>query len=269
MTTQWGYSEANGPSVWPKLFPQAAGEHQSPVNIQTRQTRQDSDLQSNPLKWTYVPENTRSLVNPGYCWRVDVNGTGSELCGGPLEYNYVLEQFHCHWGCSDQRGSEHTVDGKEYSGELHLVHWNKTKYSSFAEALGQPDGLAVLGVFLQVGKAHPELEKIANLLPFITHKGDRITIPSAVDPAKFLPKNPAYWTYFGSLTTPPFSESVTWILFKDAMEVSQDQLEAFRNLRCHDVCEERPYDDVDGQVINNYRPPLPLGNRELREFGGH
>jgi carbonic anhydrase len=47
-------------------------------------------------------------------------------------------------------GSEHTVDGKEYSGELHLVHWNKTKYGSFAEALGQPDGLAVLGVFLQV-----------------------------------------------------------------------------------------------------------------------
>jgi carbonic anhydrase len=158
-----------GPSVWPKLFPQAAGEHQSPVNIQTRQTRQDSDLHSKPLKWTYVPENTRSLVNPGYCWRVDVNGTGSELTGGPLEQTYVLEQFHCHWGCSDQRGewecclelslvstnswfsgSEHTVDGKEYSGELHLVHWNKTKYTSFAEALGQPDGLAVLGVFLQV-----------------------------------------------------------------------------------------------------------------------
>jgi carbonic anhydrase len=93
-----------GPSVWPKLFPQAAGEHQSPVNIQTRQTRQDSDLHSKPLKWTYVPENTRSLVNPGYCWRVDVNGTGSELTGGPLEQTYVLEQFHCHWGCSDQRG---------------------------------------------------------------------------------------------------------------------------------------------------------------------
>lgn len=61
-----------------------------------------------------------------------------------------MEQFHCHWGCSDNSGSEHTVDGTSYAGELHLVHWNSTKYNSFAEAAGHPDGLAVLGVFLQV-----------------------------------------------------------------------------------------------------------------------
>lgn len=102
-----------------------------------------------PLSWKYVPENTRSLVNPGYCWRVDVNGDGSELTGGPLgDDKYKLEQFHCHWGCSDGKGiffverrrhrlkthwmkfrfrflltnsgSEHTVDGLSYSGELHL-----------------------------------------------------------------------------------------------------------------------------------------------------
>lgn len=104
-----------------------------------------------PLKWKYVPEHTKSLVNPGYCWRVDVNGTESELTGGPLGNNiYKLEQFHCHWGCNDGKGSEHTVDGVSYAGELHLVHWNTTKYKSFNEAASQPDGLAVLGVFLKV-----------------------------------------------------------------------------------------------------------------------
>ena len=116
-------------------------------------TQQSSDLKEKPLKWSYVPENTKSLVNPGYCWRVDVNGKGSELCGGPLhDDTYVLEQFHCHWGCSDSKGSEHTVDGESFAGELHLVHWNHTKYRTFAEAAGQPDGLAVLGVFLKVSK---------------------------------------------------------------------------------------------------------------------
>lgn len=67
-----------------------------------------------------------------------------------MNNKYQLEQFHCHWGCSDGKGSEHTVDGTSYSGELHLVHWNKTKYSSISEAASHPDGLAVLGVFLKV-----------------------------------------------------------------------------------------------------------------------
>jgi len=80
---------------------------------------------------------------------------------------------------------------------------------------------------------------------------------------------------------PPFNESVTWILFKEAMEVSPEQLNLFRELRSYDVNEECPfeehnwlvYDAVDpvepGQIVNNFRPPMELGNRELREIGGH
>lgn len=167
----------------------------------TSATRTDNDLTVNPLRWKYVPNNTKCLLNPGYCWRVDIKGQGSELTGGPLNNDkYVVEQFHCHWGCSNGRGSEHTVDGESYSGELHIVHWNSSKYDSFAHAAGHPDGLAVLGVFMKVGKHHEELDIIAKLLPFIMHKGDRVTV-SSLDPGKFLPENRAYWTYEGSLTS--------------------------------------------------------------------
>lgn len=128
----------------------ASGHRQSPVNISTDSTTRGSSLKQR-LTWKYVPGNTKSLVNPGYCWRVDVNGNGSVLTGGPLNKDvYQLEQFHCHWGCSDGKGSEHTVDGLSYSGELHLVHWNTTKYPTFDEAAKHHDGLAVLGVFLKV-----------------------------------------------------------------------------------------------------------------------
>lgn len=99
----------SGPAVWGKLFPLANGNRQSPVNIETSSNIQRTGNFS-PLQFKYVPENTRSLVNPGYCWRMDVNGEGSQLTGGPLNTDtFVLEQFHAHWGCSNERGSEHTV----------------------------------------------------------------------------------------------------------------------------------------------------------------
>lgn len=101
------------------------------------------------------------------------------------------------------------------------------------------------------------------------HKGDRVTLADTpCDPAKFMPESHSFWTYLGSLTTPPFSESVIWIVMKEPIEISHKQIELMRNLRCYDVNDECPCDDM-GKVVNNYRPPLPLGNREMREYGGH
>lgn len=74
----------------------------------------------------------------------------SGLTGGPLEDDvYQLAQFHAHWGGENARGSEHTVDGKSFSAELHLVHYN-TKYGDLGNAVDKPDGLAVLGMFIKV-----------------------------------------------------------------------------------------------------------------------
>lgn len=85
-----------GPEKWPELFPMASGHRQSPVNISRESTTRGRSFKV-PLTWRYVPENTKSLINPGYCWRVDVNGEGSSLSGGPLSSDvFQLEQFHCH-----------------------------------------------------------------------------------------------------------------------------------------------------------------------------
>ncbi|GLH01507.1 Uncharacterized protein GBIM_07644 [Gryllus bimaculatus] len=149
--------------------------------------------------------------------------------------------------------------------KLHLVHWNSTKYSSFGEAASQPDGLAVLGILLQSGEANEELEKIVKRLSEVQHRGEKIKISDPINPVKFLPEETAYWTYLGSLTTPPCNESVIWILFKQAIEVSDEQLAAFRQLRCYAAGEECPCDELRGFVSLNYRPPLPLGERQLRE----
>lgn len=267
--SEWDYSIHNGPSTWGEKFPMAAGSRQSPVNIVTNLVACDHEaLINKPLTWKYEPTSSKILANPGYCWKVDCDGEGSSLTGGPLKDDvYKLEQYHCHWGCSDSKGSEHTVDGQAFAGELHLVHWNASKYRTFAEAANASDGLAVLGVFLKVGEEHEEMNKIVRLLSNVIHKDESVEIIDPIDPNKLLPDNNGYWTYLGSLTTPPCSESVTWILFKKYIQVSHEQLVIFRSLRNFPRGAECPCHDNHGVVVNNFRPPQPVSGRILRDCG--
>lgn len=263
MPLEWGYNQENGPEKWPQCFPAAGGARQSPIDI--RPVDLKTITNNRKLSWRYVPENTKDVCNSGYGWKVSVNGVGSELVGGPLDGTYVLEQFHCHWGKTNVEGSEHTINGQKFAGELHLVHWNASKYSSFSEAATYPDGLAVLGVFLKPGRKHLELDKIVNQLRKVQYRGESAKILVPVNPAAFLPENSGYYTYQGSLTTPPCSECVVWIVFKEPVEVSQEQLESFRRLRCYSVEDTCPCDEFRGFVKSNFRPTLPLGQREVKE----
>uniref|UniRef100_A0A8I3QPL6 Carbonic anhydrase n=1 Tax=Canis lupus familiaris TaxID=9615 RepID=A0A8I3QPL6_CANLF len=186
----------------------------------------------------------------------------SKINGGPLEDNYRLKQFHFHWGAIDAWGSEHTVDSKCYPAELHLVHWNAVKFENFEDAALEEHGLAVIGVFLKLGKHHQELQKLVDTLPSIKHK-DTLVEFGSFDPSCLMPACPDYWTYSGSLTTPPLSESVTWIIKKQPVEVDHDQLEQFRTLLFTSEGEK------EKRMVDNFRPLQPLMNRTVRSSFRH
>lgn len=259
----WGYEEHNGPDKWFKDFPVAKeGKRQSPIDLSTELAQTDGALRSAPITCTYVDKNILNVENTGASWKVNVDGKGSCLTGGALAGEYELWQFHAHWGAEDTKGSEHTVEGKMYPAELHLVHWNKSKYSSPNEAAGEPDGLAVLGIFLEVGEKHEEFDKVCKLLEKIKFKGDKVSFEEPVEPSKFLPSDTkSLYTYEGSLTTPPLLESVIWTVFKEPVQISKEQLDCMRSMKCG--CKE---DEKDLQMVDNYRPPCPLGNRTLRQI---
>ncbi|KAK9877991.1 hypothetical protein WA026_020205 [Henosepilachna vigintioctopunctata] len=265
MSSHWGYCQSNGPQTWAQSFPVAAGDHQSPVDIRRIDVKNLSC--QNKLKWNYTPNCVEEVTNTGHGWQVRAKHNTSILSGGPLQENYGLLQFHCHWGKTDEEGSEHTIDGIQYAGELHLVHWNFSKYSSIAEAFEHPDGLCVLGVLLKPGRKHEELEKIIKELPKIEFKNQTTPISPPFDPAKLLPSDggSGYFTYKGSLTTPPCSECVIWIVFKDPIEVSLEQLKAFRSLKCCNEEESCPCNNCEGLLENNFRPTFPIGKREILE----
>ncbi|KAK2723258.1 hypothetical protein QYM36_001802 [Artemia franciscana] len=213
------------PLNWVERYPIAAGERQSPIDITTDSVVPDPDLPDNPLKWDY-PKTAKVVTNTGYGWRVDVDGSGSSLSGGPLEEKYEIVQFHCHWGHDESCGSEHTVDGEAFPAE--------------------------------VGEENQELQKIVDILHEIKYKDESVKLESPIDPLKLLPDETAYWTYPGSLTTPPLSECVIWLVLREKIQVSIEQLEAFRQMCCNGKCDEQK------TLPENFRPPQPKNHRCIR-----
>ena len=158
---------------------------------------------------------------------------------------YELEGLHFHWGDKNNRGSEHVLNDIRYPMEMHIIHRNK-KYKDMPEAIAHPDGLCVLGFFYQLKETEsPELMSIVRNLSiieemnqsvllnstfalttllgdldterFYTYKGSKKTTT-----ANFLMKS--FCFYIGSLTTPPCSEAVTWVIFPDPLPVSVVQV---------------------------------------------
>lgn len=258
MADTWGYNAENGPANWEKWYPVAkTGVRQSPIDIQTNDA-EEGDKEEGKLNIKYSPTAALTLVNTGASWMVKFDPMESTLSGGPLGNQYKALQMHAHWGSVDGRGSEHTLDGVSFDAELHIVHYN-TKYKEAGQAVDKPDGLAVLGMFLKVGKAHPTFEALCKCLEEVQLKGQTTAIEDDLDPEDFLPEDRTYFTYDGSLTTPPLFESVTWIVFQTPVEVSKEQLVKMRSLR---IGSESGCDSIQ----DNYRPPCLLGNRKVKKF---
>lgn len=260
--TEWGYTGNTGPANWHKSFPQAGGNRQSPIDIKTSDVKYDAGLAGKPLKINYDPKRTKALVNNGHTFRVDIDACDYNLSGGPLSDNYQLVQFHAHWGKEDKEGAEHTIDGKQYAAEVHLVHWNTGQFKSVEDAIKADQGIAVLGSFIKVGKPHEGFEKLVPFLKKTPNKNCTAAVDGGFDPSCLLPANKKdYWTYEGSLTTPPCYESVSFILFKDVVEMSSEQLQVLRNLLDY-ADGETP--EGEGKLVNNYRPLCDLNGRVVR-----
>ncbi|KAM4614250.1 carbonic anhydrase 5A, mitochondrial isoform 1-T1 [Discoglossus pictus] len=242
--------------MWKGTINVPGGSRQSPIDIRVR----DSVFHPNlaPVTTHYDPNTCLHIWNNGYSFLVEFDDCTdkSVVSGGPLENPFRLKQFHFHWGVNNDWGSEHTVDSKVYPAELHLVHWNCSKYRTFEEAIMEDNGLAVIGIFLKLGAHHQKLQKLVDILPSVRYK-DSLTEFNYFDPSHLLPSCNDYWTYSGSLTTPPLTESVTWIMMKKPIEVDHSQLAVFRSLLYTAVGEE------EKNMVDNFRPLQPLLNRTV------
>jgi carbonic anhydrase len=203
----FGYFGDNGPTFWSELNPDwstcGTGTIQSPVDFRYPYPRRWHKLSID------YGSTTGEIFNNGHTIEVETEGANTLMLNGVA---YELVQFHFH------SVSEHRVDGLGYDMELHLVH---------ASADGSN---AVLGVFLTRGSSSGALAPILESLPDDLNTKHPLGAP--FNPTNFLPKSREHLRYVGSLTTPPCTEGVQWILMSEPVTVSDEDMAQF-NERIH------------------------------------
>ena len=218
----WSYSGETGPAHWAAEDPANAtcgiGKSQSPVDIHNVEQR---DLPA--IAFDYRP-TPLTVTDTGHSMQVNYAPGSAITVDGE---RYELQQIHFHVP------SEEHVEGHAYSMTAHLVHKN---------AQGQ---LAVIAVLLTQGKTNAFLKPIFDNFPAPgTH--ERKVASSTVNAAEFLPATHGYYTYDGSLTTPPCSEHVHWFVLKTPVEISAAQIQQFTR---HYANNARPVQPLNGRVI--------------------
>jgi carbonic anhydrase len=220
----WGYAGLGAPENWAKIKPDyatcAVGTRQSPIDI-----RNGIKVDLEQLRFDYRNTQFR-IVDNGHTVQVNV-GEGSSI--SLLGKTYQLVQFHFH------RPSEERINGKPFDMVIHLVHKD------------YDNNLAVVAVLIEKGSEHPVIQTLWNNMPL--EVGQEVMPPNlAIDLSKFLPARRDYYTYMGSLTTPPCTENVLWLVFKTPIQVSPEQIGIFSRL-----------------YPNNARPVQPANDRLIKE----
>ena len=220
----WEYEGKRGALAWGKLDPAyracSQGREQSPIDI--RGAHLNKALQ--PIEFHYIA-GTVLLRNDGHTIEGRM-GAGSYIVAGGVRYELV--QFHFH------HPSEEAVKGKLTDMDIHMVHKSA-------------DGkLAVVAVRLVEDAAKPNavLAALWPHLPRTAGASEKVT--EMVNPAGLLPADRGYWTYTGSLTTPPCTEGVRWFVLEQEIGLSRDQLRAFAALF---KVNTRPLQDPHGRRI--------------------
>ena len=217
----WGYGGDAGPENWGALKPEfsqcSTGQRQSPIDI-----RGGVKVDLEPIQFDYRTTNFR-VVDNGHTIQVNLGGGNSIEVQGR---RYDLLQFHFH------RPSEERIDGRQFDMVAHLVHKD-------------PEGrLAVVAVLLDRGSAHPLVQTVWNNLPL--EKGMEMVASTEMDVSQLLPADRRYFTYMGSLTTPPCSEGVLWMVMRQPVPISVDQVGVFGRLYPMNA---RPIQQASGRLI--------------------
>ncbi len=202
-TIQWDYQGTNNPQNWGQFSKICnIGKQQSPINIELNQPQKLIKLN------VHYQDSSIHILNNGHTVRVNCDRGSYIVLDNQF---YEVQQFHYH------SPSEHSLNGKFFPAELHIVHRNN-----------KDNSYAIVGVLLQEGKTNSTYQTFIDLLP--SQPSPEINYPTNINLANLLPTKKTAYSYFGSFTTPPCTEGVNWLLMSKPVELSAPQIEALQKI---------------------------------------
>lgn len=262
----WSYAGDTGPRHWVPLgYKECGGTSQSPNNLNLQKVQH---IQNNIILSNY--EKTPQLIhieNIGDTVKFSMSTTHHpNITFTDSHLTYVFDNGHFHWGSSDNVGSEHHINGRAFPMEAHLVHRNSI-YGSVDEAAGQPHGLVVLSTFYDIHPdpkyINPDLKDLLHDVRHVKYADDTYNDSRPFSLQKMLPdltSGGSYFTYNGSLTTPPCHQSVRWVILDNPVKIGKKQMDAFRQLQTR----PKRIDHFNNHpLVDNFRPTQLLNSRNV------
>ncbi|XP_068449984.1 receptor-type tyrosine-protein phosphatase gamma-like isoform X2 [Clinocottus analis] len=261
--TYWAYSGIYGPDEgWASAYPECRERNQSPINIVDQDTKVSTEYQELTLEgFDTESSNKTSMKNTGKTVAIMLKDDYF-VRGAGLPGRFKAEKVEFHWGPNNgSEGSEHSINGRRYPVEMQIYMYNSDDFDSLSAALREKRNIAAMTVFFQVGgKDNPAVDPIIHGLKGVVHH-EKETVLEPFVLKDLLPSAlGSYYRYIGSLTTPPCSKVVEWIIFSRPIFVSYKQLEAFYSIF---TTEQQDHVKSVEYLRSNFRPIQSLDNRHI------
>ncbi|XP_037239074.1 receptor-type tyrosine-protein phosphatase gamma [Falco rusticolus] len=258
----WAYSGTYGPEHWVTSSEKCGGSHQSPIDIIDHQAHVGDEYQELQLDgFDNESSNKTWMKNTGKTVAILLKDDYF-VSGAGLPGRFKAEKVEFHWGQSNgSAGSEHSINGKRFPVEMQIYFYNPDDFDSFGTAVLENRVVGAMAVFFQVSQRdNPALDPIIHGLKGVVHH-EKETFLDPFVLRDLLPTSlGSYYRYTGSLTTPPCSEIVEWIVFRKPVPISYHQLEAFYSIF---TTEQQDHVKSVEYLRNNFRPQQSLNNRKV------
>ncbi|KYO25036.1 receptor-type tyrosine-protein phosphatase gamma isoform A [Alligator mississippiensis] len=256
----WAYSGTYGPEHWVTSSVHCAGNQQSPIDIVDHEAKVGDEYQELQLDgFDSESSNKTWMKNTGKTVAILLKDDYF-VSGAGLPGRFKAEKVEFHWGQSNgSAGSEHSINGKRFPVEMQIYFYNPDDFDSFGAAILENRIIGAMAVFFQVSQRdNPALDPIIHGLKGVVHHEKE----TFLDPFVLRDLLPAslgsYYRYTGSLTTPPCSQIVEWIVFRRPVPISYHQLEAFYSIF---TTEQQDHVKSVEYLRNNFRPQQSLNGR--------